>query len=243
MTTGVGVVFKLDSTGNFTVLHNFAGGADDGSQPNLDLIRDPAGNLYGTTDRGGAFGLGVVYRLDTAGKIAILHSFGGAVDRGSPTGGLFRDFAGNLYGSTFNGGASDNGMVFKLDPTGQMTILHSFAGAPADGSGSRGFLIRDFAGNFYGTTNNGGASNNGTVFKLDPSGKETVLYSFAGGPADGSHPGIGLVRDLAGNLYGATPYGGASNNGTVFKLDPTGRETVCTTSRDSQATGAAPRAI
>jgi uncharacterized repeat protein (TIGR03803 family) len=106
--------------------------------------------------------------------------------------------------------------VFKLDTSGVETVLHSFS--RVDGAGPYAGLIRDPAGNFYGTTYYGGAANQGVVFKLDAAGVETVLYNF---DANGSHPFAGLLRDLAGNLYGSTTYwSGSSGYGVVFKLKP-----------------------
>ena len=220
-----GTVFKLDTTGAETVLYTFTGKPADGSLPMAGLIRDPAGNLYGTTFYGGASDFGTVFKLDTTGTETILHSFTGGTDGANPGAGLVRDGAGNLYGTTFYGGESGFGTVYKLDRNGAETVLHSFAGSPLDGQEPTAGLIRDAAGNFYGTTITGGASNLGTVYKLDTTGKETVLYSFTGRP-DGKFPWAGLVRDAAGNFYGTTLYGGASDFGTVYKLDTSGTETV-----------------
>jgi len=103
--------------------------------------------------------------------------------------------------------------VFKLAPDGTETVLHSFAVGPSDGYAPYAGLIADRAGNLYGTTDFGGVSGNGAVFKLAPDGTETVLYSFAGGPSDGLGPFGGLIADRAGNLYGTTAGGGASGNG------------------------------
>ena len=107
--------------------------------------------------------------------------------------------------------------MFKLDSTGQETELHSFAGPP-DGKNPSGPLFRDSAGNLYGTTQYGGASNFGVVFQLDSTGHETVLHCFAGGP-EGAYPSADLIRDLEGNLYGNAG-GGARGGGVVFKLAP-----------------------
>jgi uncharacterized repeat protein (TIGR03803 family) len=220
------VIYKLDSTGKETVLYSFAGPPIDGANPNSGLVRDLAGNLYGTTQFGGVSNNGVVFKLDSAGNEAVLHSFEGAPsDGGLPCAGLLRDLAGNLYGTTYQGGALGMGVVFKLDSTGKETVTHSFAGSPADGARPCAVLIRDFWGNLYGSAQTGGA-NNGVAFKLDPAGKLTVLHSFMGYPTDGSSPWAGLIRDFAGNFYGTTIFAGASNNGVVFKLDATGKETV-----------------
>jgi uncharacterized repeat protein (TIGR03803 family) len=148
----------------------------------------------------------------------VLYSFTGGVDGGASYAGLIGDAAGNLYGTTYIGGAFGQGTVFKLDKNGNETVLHSFAGG-ADGSSPYAGLIRDAAGNLYGTTVYGGTSNRGTVFKLDINGNETILHSFSFN-VDGGYPYGGLIRDSAGRLYGTTTYGGALNNGTAFALIP-----------------------
>ena len=216
---------------NVHVLHSFKGGTDGGG-PNGGVVRDAAGNLFGTTAHGGAFGNGTVFKLDTTGQETVLYSFTGGVDGAIPLAGLIRDAAGNLYGTTEAGGdltcngGSGCGTVFKLDSAGQENVLHSFTGK--DGTSPIAGVIRDAAGNLYGTTPQGGPFSSGTVFKLDSNGKETVLYNFTGGRGgtDGVYPDGALVRDAAGNLYGATAYGGNYSFGTVFKVDSTGKETV-----------------
>ena len=220
-TGGSGVVYKLDTIGNETVLYSFTGGAD-GGLPNAGVIRDLAGNLYGTTGAGGASGEGVVYELDMAGNETALYSFTGGADGDGPNG-LIRDSAGNLYGTTYSGGGGSTGVVYKLDATGRETVLYTFAGA--DGWGPFAGVIGDSAGNLYGTTNKGGNGAGGTLYKLDPAGLETVLYSFTVG-ADGCCPSAGVIRDAAGSLYGTAGGAGAANAGVVFKLDATGQETV-----------------
>jgi uncharacterized repeat protein (TIGR03803 family) len=230
-----GAVFKLNKTGKETLLYSFTGGAD-GSSPHGDLARDKAGNLYGSTVYGGGTGCGgsgcgTVFELDPSGKEKVLYSFTGTSDGGVVWSGVTRDNAGNLYGTTYQGGSSGgNGTVFKVSKAGKESVLHRFAGG-ADGAAPAGPVVRDSAGSLYGATTSGGSSGLGTVFKVDKTGKETVLYSFAGG-TDGANPyETGLVRDATGNLYGTTLYGGGSGCGgsgcgTVFELDPSGKETV-----------------
>jgi len=229
--SGVGTVFKLDRAGTETVLHSFTG--PDGASPVAGLIRDKEGNLYGTTYGGGlqkcflsggsAAGCGVVFKVDTAGEETVLHSFTGP-DGANPAAGLVRDKEGNLYGTTSGGGLLTNclglgcGVVFKLDTTGAETVLYAFTGP--DGADPLADLVRDKAGNLYGTTFSGGTSNQGTVFKLDTKGTETVLHSFTFTGLDGGGPESGLVLDEAGNLYGTTLWGSTSGDGTVFKLTP-----------------------
>jgi uncharacterized repeat protein (TIGR03803 family) len=218
-----GVVFKVDTTGTETVLYNFKIGRG-GAVPYTSLIQDSEGNLYGTTTRGGASRSGVVFKLNTTGTETPLYSFTGGADGENPYSDLIPDSEGNLYGTTVGGGVSIWGVVFKLDKTGTETVLHSFTGG-ADGGFPLAGVIRDSEGDLYGTTQSAGISLAGVVFKLDPTGTETVLYAFTGG-ADGAYPLGGLIRDSAGNLYGTASGGGASRQGVVFKLDPTGTETV-----------------
>lgn len=231
--SNLGTIFKLDTDGNETLLHSFTGGAD-GATPNAGLILDPAGNLYGTTYEGGASNFGTVFKLDTAGTETVLLSFTGGADGASPYAGLVLDGAGNLYGTTAGGGASNSGTVFKLDAAGTQTVLYSFTGG-ADGRFPYAGLVLDAAGNVYGTTSEGGVNGApcladyflgcGMVFKLGSTGTETVLYTFTGG-ADGRNPLAGLVLDASGNLYGTGVAGGPSDQGVVFKLDTAGNETV-----------------
>src|SRR2546427_770564 len=215
----------------FTLLYSFTGGSD-GANPYARVVRDSKGNLYGTTVNGGnpgcyvGAGCGTVFKLDATGKETVLYSFTGGADGANPSGGLAR-VQGDLYGATPLGGATGHGTVFKLDTAGKEagkeTVLHSFTGAGGGGSTpATGGVVRDVKGNLYGTTAFGGAYGNGTVYKLDTTGKETVLYSFTGG-ADGAVPRGELVL-AHGNLYGTANRGGdlgcsGGGCGTVFKLD------------------------
>jgi uncharacterized repeat protein (TIGR03803 family) len=217
-----GVVYIVDTAGHQTVLYSFTGGADGGT-PYGDLVRDPAGNLYGTASRGGTGGGGVVYKLDTASRQTVLHSFAGGADGCAPQAGVFRDLAGNLYGTTFGCGTTDQGVVYKLDAAGHETVLHSFMGG-TDGSQPYAPVIGDSAGNLYGTAYAGGTAGLGVVFKLDAAGQYAVLYSFTG--TTGEYPNAGVIRDSAGNLYGTTLWGGPSGFGAVYKVDAAGQETI-----------------
>ncbi len=221
---GQGVIFKLSAAGVETPLHSFGSGSD-GAQPYIaGVIRDSAGNLYGTTSAGGTTGAGVVYKLSSAGVETVLVNFGGSSDGGAPEAAPIRDASGNFYGTTYTGGINGFGTVYKVTPEGHETLLHTFTGT--DGDNPFGGLVRDASGNLYGTTYKGGAHGLGTVYKLDTANKETTIHNFTGG-ADGSYPYYGsLVFDTAGNLYGTTWKGGTAGFGVVFKLDPTGNETV-----------------
>ena len=202
---------------------DFAFEGRNGSAPTAALIQDANGNLYGTTSSGG-YGFGVVFKLDTAHHETVLHAFTGT-DGATPYGALVLDSLGNVYGTTFYGGDSGLGTVFKIDTQGIETVLHSFADNP-DGANPYAGLVMDSSGNLYGTTENGGTFGCGTVFKVDGTGVETVLHSFAGGPTDGSDPKARLILDGNGNLYGTTFTGGSGDSGTVFKLDVANTETI-----------------
>ena len=216
-----GIVFKLDAKGNETVLDSFPGTNGDGFYPYAGLILDSAGNLYGTTRYGGADYYGTVFELPKGSATdTVLYSFTGTNgDGANPEAGLIMDSAGNLFGTTFNGGANDYGTVFEVTPSGTETILHSFGPSGIGEAGEpNGSLVMDSAGNLYGTTEDGGAHDYGTVFEVTPSGTETVLYSFTATNGDGAFPYAGLIMDSAGNLYGTTENGGADDYGTVFEL-------------------------
>ncbi|HSZ61939.1 MAG TPA: choice-of-anchor tandem repeat GloVer-containing protein [Terriglobales bacterium] len=158
---------------------------------------------------------------------SVVYSFAGAPNDGSyPTAGLVLDAQGNLYGTTSAGGTFNYGTVFKLAAAGSETVLYNFAGSP-DGEIPNASLVMDVQGNLYGTTESGGVSSLGTVFKVSPTGNETVLYRFAKVAKNGANPN-GVVRDAQGNLYGTTHRGGdgSPSAGTVFKVDTAGDETV-----------------
>jgi uncharacterized repeat protein (TIGR03803 family) len=218
-----GVVYKVDSSGRESVLYSFTGGAD-GGQPNSGLFADAAGNLYGTSNFGGTWNWGVLYRVNAAGQETVIYSSPGGLDGSQPQAGVIQDAAGNFYGVTFAGGPADLGVVYKLDPTAHETVLYSFTGGP-DGSQPESSLIGDSEGNVYGTALYGGALGGGVVFKVDSAGDQTILYNFSGG-ADGGSPAAGVIRDAVGNFYGTTLLGGLANQGVVYKLDATGHENV-----------------
>ena len=213
-----GSIFKVDPAGVFTILHNFTD-TPDGAFPKAGVILDSSGNVFGTTQTGGALGGGTVFKMDTAGIVTVLHSF----DDENPSAALIRDPAGNLYGTAPSGGANGAGLVFRINTLGTGRALHQFS--LSEGTSPNG-LARDVAGNLYGTTRFGGSTNQGTVFKLAPDGTETVLHDFVGGATDGRNPQAEPMLDAAGNLYGTTSGGGASDQGTVFKIDAAGNFTI-----------------
>jgi len=230
-----GFLYVVTRDGQETTLHAFDGG-NEGAGPMGRLLRDEEGNLFGTTVSGGKQGAGTVFQLaPDATQLTVLHSFSGGADGGTSIAGLIADSAGNLYGTTEYGGDPDCrsggcGVVFKITPDHKETVLHAFNGSlKGDGAQPLSELVIDDAGNLYGTTSYGGQRlcGCGTVFKIAPDGKETILYAFQ--KSDGSHPAAGLVRDAEGNLYGTTAGGGDLDKcqggcGVVFKLAPDGTE-------------------
>ncbi len=224
-TSDFGTVFEITNKGKLSVLHSFQGSPNDGRggqglpAPLVGLARDSAGNLYGTTAQGGNStgcdrGCGVAFKLTPSGKETILHNFGAS---GSPSN-VILDSQGNLYGTTSADGANSSGTVFEIKG-GKYTVLYTFCPVAGceDGAFPTSGLVRDAAGNLYGVTSQGGSANNGTVFKVTPSGVETVLHNFLGPPTDGSGPVGNLKQDSKGNLYGTTEEGGLNNGGVLFK--------------------------
>ena len=216
-----GTVYKITDAGDFTLLHSFGTGAE-GSHPNSPLLADGVGNFYGTSYDGGANGFGTVYKITAAGDFRLLHSFVPDRDGKNPKSGLVSDGLGNFYGTASTGGPNDRGTAYKITENGDFTLLHSFnpfiySESGNDGAGPIGVLVPDGLGNFYGTTEQGGAYSRGTVYKMTGKGLVTVLHAF-GAIDDGAYPSSGLVSDSSGYLYGTTNDGGANNLGTVFRI-------------------------
>ena len=235
----LGFMTTVETQSQAQILHDFPGFPTDGSQPYGGVILDPAGMLYGTTQTGGTFGGGIVFKLTPPPPGRghwpehVLWNFGASsADGRLPNGDLVQDPAGVIYGMTPSGGAGGFGTVYQLSPPAPggtnwtETILHAFDFT--DGATPLGGLIRDQAGNLYGTTAFGGLSPTsrlGTVFKLAPPAAgqtqwvQQILYSFSEYASDGQNPSGTLVMDAQGNLFGATEYGG-SGYGTVFEVSP-----------------------
>jgi len=222
---GFGSVFELSPNGSGgwteTVLYSFcpAGGScADGQNPTFSsLVFDSKGNIYGTAYAGGAKGNGVVFELSSSGTVwteAVVYSFAGQPDGANPVNGLIMDAAGNLYGTSYNGGAGNNGAVFELSPNGSGGFTEKvIRSAPMTYAG----LTMNAAGDLFGTTST-------TVFELTPQSggvwTSTTLFTFvaANAATQGSNPNGTLALDSAGNIYGTTMAGGKNNVGVVFKL-------------------------
>ncbi|MBV9718328.1 MAG: hypothetical protein JOZ77_03355 [Candidatus Eremiobacteraeota bacterium] len=234
-----GTVFKITPQGKETTIYSFNGA--NLVQPDADVIMDAQGNLYGVTQSGGgpSPGSGGVYEIKTDGTEVVLHAFSGGADGNFSFSDLIIDAAGNIYGTASEGGYFKGecaqvgvgcGVVFKVTPSHKYTVLYAFHGT--DGSEPYAGLTMDSGGNLYGTTSFGGKTGFGTVFKLDPSGHESVLYNFTKG-ADGGVPVSGVVLDGQHNIYGTTQYGGFAGNqacddgcGVVFEVNASGKETI-----------------
>lgn len=241
---GAGTVFKIAPGGTLITLHSFcevdgSNGCTDGDSPWSGLVEGKGSNFYGTTQGGGANGDGTVFKMTSEGILTTLYSFcnlSNCADGSEPESTLVFATDGNLYGTTTTamGGADNYGTVFKLTPAGKLTTLHTFCSETSCADGySPGPLMQGSDGNFYGTTSRGGnSSGTGTVFKITRSGKLTTLYSFCTQPscADGADPEAALIQASDGNFYGTTSEGGAyadgTDGGTVFKITPSGEESV-----------------
>jgi uncharacterized repeat protein (TIGR03803 family) len=234
---GLGTIYQIqpvpgtaDKWG-LRVIHDFTGGVDGGAGSSGRLLVDETGSLFGVATIGGDYGQGIVFKM-TAGasgkfRQETLYSFKGEPDAGFPYGGLARDAAGNLYGTSYYSGAHGDGTVFQLEarPNGRYRerVLYSFEGDEA-GAYPIGGLVIDAAGNLFGTTSEEGSPGCGcgTIYKVSPVGDEweySVVYSFTGTP-DAAFSYSGLYADAAGDLYGTTVHGGEHNDGAAFKITP-----------------------
>jgi len=233
-TNNNGTIFKITAGGKLTTLYSFGSPGFSGTS----LVQGSDGSFYGTTSDGGANGDGTVFKVTPKGKLTTLHTFD-FTDGKFPYDALIQAADGNFYGTTYSGGSNDPqacegigcGTVFKITASGKLTTIYNFCAQTncADGQWPSGSLVQATDGNFYGTTEAGGAHGTncpfgicGTVFKLTPGGKLTTLHSFAG--TDGSDPYSGLVQGTNGTFYGTTEMGadlscgGGSGCGTVFSL-------------------------
>lgn len=236
-TGGLGSVFEITPQGELITLYSFCPqgrNCTDGDFPAAGLVQASNGNFYGTTTFGGANDGGTIFEITPAGRLTTLHSFcadAQCADGEFPFAGLVQAHDGNFYGTTSSAGAHQGGTVFEITRAGKLTTLYSFCAEAncADGSGPYAPLIQARNGNFYGTTQYGGATGlEGTVFEITPGGKLTTLHRFCRQTncADGDYPN-GLVEARNGNLYGTTAGNvSAGPGGTVFGITPRGELTT-----------------
>ena len=256
--TASGTVFNLTLDGTEDTLYSFAN-ESGGAIPEAGVAFDEEGNLYSTARSGGEgrcpwygyyISCGTVFEVTAAGEYKILHDFGTRLDDGAfPSAGLVRDNDGNFYGTTLQGGGGcpssfyGCGTVYEITAAGEEKTIYAFRGRPDDGINPPGALLLDRQGNLYGTTSAGGAYGGGTVFKLTPTGEETILYSFGSKPGDATYPSFGsLVSDQKGNLYGTTTNGGTYGVGTVFEITTKGKEKILHSFGAQPNDGIAPQA-
>ena len=256
-----GTVFELTPAGIFSTLYTFSAqssqapyGNADGADPEGGLTLGSDGNFYGTTVSGGANANGTIFQMTPAGVLNTLYSFSATdgsavnpynpetsyyynVDGDYPSGPLVEGSDGNFYGTAQVGGANGTGTIFRVTPTGEYTVLHTFnanlltGASNTDGGEPMGSLVQGADGNFYGTTSFGGVNGGGTFFQITPGGVLTTLYSFAGATynsegdevnAGGAYPNASLILGNDGNFYGTTGSGGPGGNGTIFQVTPAG---------------------
>ena len=246
---GCGTIFRLNPGGvGRTVLYRFSG--PDGNWPLGALAFDSAGNMYGTTEMGGTVGNGTLFKLVRNGNqwtYSVIYNFDDVHGAAEPVAGVVIDSAGNLYGTSLEGGDSDFGVVYELSPSSggwSSRVLHSFSAGYGDGGWPNAGLIMDAAGNLYGATAGGGSGYSGTAFELSPSGNNWNYATICNLTGPGNLPGPrgSLVMDASGNLYGATYSAGAYGQGSVFKVVQSNGEWACYTIHDfnSPSDGANP---
>src|SRR5271170_5705346 len=252
LTPGCGAVVKITPGGVFSVLYSFpfnsgTNVAPNGLYPEAGLLQAPDGNFYGVTTGGGSsgtedcqpipgiFGCGTIFKLTPSGTLTLLHSFCGshgcgtlATDGALPLGRLAMGPDGNLYGTTQQGslynGGYNSGIIFRTSLSGAYEVMHNFSGCcgTGDGENPAAGLTLASDGNFYGTTEYGGASGFGTVFRMNLAGTVTILQSFAQYDPNGAQPEGALIEASDGNLYGTCYSGGANGWGTVFRMSTSG---------------------
>ena len=226
---GGGTVYRVSTNGVLRWLHSFTG-TNDGGNPQAALVEGSDGDFYGTTEYGGTNGgHGTVFKIGPNGALTTLYAFTGTNDGTQPVAGLVQGGDGNFYGTTPGPDQyawAPFGTIFKITPNGVLTTLYSFAFTGGkEGEYPEAALVLGSDASFYGTTEEGGTSGNGTVFQLTPSGALTTLYSFTSGN-DGGTPQAALVEGSDGNFYGTTSYGGTPYQGTVFQVTPSGALTT-----------------
>jgi uncharacterized repeat protein (TIGR03803 family) len=226
-TNDKGTVFRISTSGEFSIIHSFSG--QNGENPEGTLVVGADGALYGTTLQGGEGGRGTVFKITTGGALTSLYSFpslsafnlqGQATNAtgANPRAGLLLAADGNFYGTAYQGGTAGFGTVFRMTPAGALTVVHAFTGPSFGGASPLSDVTQDAAGNFYGTTEFGGFLNQGSAWRISASGQFSLLHSFTGSALDGYRLYANLL--VVGNeLYGVSFADSVSNVGSVFKLD------------------------
>lgn len=227
-TNEAGVIFQISTAGALAPLYSFPQ-IDDGQNPSADLVLAKDGNFYGTTEAGGDFGDGTIFKMSPNGNLTLLYTFGtlsnslgDPVDGAGAEGTLIQGQDGSLYGTCPSGGTSGYGSVFQITTNGAFNLLYSFNSS--DGDTPWAGLVQTADGLMYGTTSGGGGGSDGTLFRISTNGDLATIYSFSG--SDGQSPYAGLTVGADGLLYGTTSAGGGSSSGTIFKCDTNGALTT-----------------
>src|ERR1039458_6899824 len=227
---GYGTVFKITTSGQFTVLHNFKGGLTEGVAPLAAPIQGTDGNFYGTTKFGGSNDHGTVYKMTPSGTLTVLYMFTGSYSSGSlriPVA-LILGTDGNFYGTTIGGGQAlcngGCGGIYKMTPAGKLTVLHSFNNT--DGAYPYGAIIQASDGNVYGTTNRGGSGTFGVIYKMTPAGGFSIIHTFLETDNLGYMPQAGLIQATDGKFYGAANGPLVGRHGVLFQITSTGTYSV-----------------
>jgi uncharacterized repeat protein (TIGR03803 family) len=226
-TNDKGTVFRVSTSGDFSIVHQFNG--QNGENPEGALIVGADGSLYGTTLQGGESGRGTVFRITTSGTLTTLYSFpslgafnskGQAINAtgANPRAGLLLAADGNFYGTAYQGGTGGFGTVFRISPAGSLTVLHAFTGPSFGGAFPLAGVTQDAAGNFYGTTEFGGYLNQGTAWRINTAGQFSLLHAFTGGALDGYKPYANLLV-VGSDIFGVSFTDSAAAAGAIFKLD------------------------
>jgi uncharacterized repeat protein (TIGR03803 family) len=225
-------VYKMTIGGKLTTLYSFCPtqGCSDGVG-GVGVIEGSNGNFYGVANEGGAFNDGTFFELTSLGEFRVLHSFcaqKGCSTGANPGASPMQASNGNFYGTATRGGFHSGGVVYEITPGGTYKALYNFCSQTncADGSYPESTLVQDANGNLYGTTLNGGAYGNGTVFEITPTDQYIVIHSFnANDDTDGAFPQSAPTLANDGNLYGTTANGGNEGHGNIYQITPEGTYT------------------
>jgi uncharacterized repeat protein (TIGR03803 family) len=221
---GCGQIAKVTPAGVETVLYSFLG-QGDGADPQSAPIQAANGLFYGTASADGdSDNEGTAYSITSAGAFTLLHKFDATTEGYTIQAGLVQGTDGNFYGTTMYGGTNGDGTIFKMTPTGTVTVLHNFAGT--DGSKGCCSLVQASDGNFYGVAQAGGTFGYGVIYKITPAGTYTVLHNFNPANEDGEFPGSELTIGTDGKLYGVTTSGSGGYSGTLFNVTTSGTLTT-----------------
>ncbi len=230
---GYGTIYRLTPAGGFTTIHSFAVNTE-GYYASTTLTPGSDGNFYGVARQAGSFGYGTVFSATTTGAVTVLYNFRRSADGDGPNAGMVQGSDGNFYGTTNLGGLYNYGTIFRMNPAGELTTLHSFSNG-TDGGYPAVSMIQGADGNFYGTTRQGGGGG-GTVFRITPGGLLTTLHVFTG-ESEGYGPVGALALGPDGNFYGTTIGGDTGTYGTIFRITPAGALTTPYTFFDSSYYG------